>query len=233
MTKKQLSKKSSSLPAKKASIQLKVKKAPSSRAKPKKVPALSASKAKVLRNSSKKPASKVKFTLEKLVESVASLFSTTPKNIAAAIKIDHEALRSYLSLLKDTHADLGERRRAYTHFSALLKSHSTTEEDALYQFANKMADREIHIKIAEGFVEHHLANHLMARIEKASDPLEWSAHVNVLSEIIAHHLDEEERDLLPMIHRETSVAFDREMLELYLKLRVSNLKGETTKSKEA
>jgi hypothetical protein len=59
----------------------------------------------------------------------------------------------------------------------------------------------------------------MKRIENTSDATRWSAHVNVLSEIVDHHLKEEERDLLPLIHDEMDSELNAKMLKQYLNLR--------------
>jgi len=150
---------------------------------------------------------------------IFDFFSTRPKDITSAIKMDHRGLRHYLKLLKDTDGKMTERRRAYASFSALLKSHSNAEEKIVYEATFKLTGREMHIKVQEGYVEHHLANDLMKRIEKTNDPMEWSAHANVLSEIIEHHLKEEERDLLPLIKKAESAKLDQKMLNQFLAFR--------------
>ena len=114
---------------------------------------------------------------------------------------------------------MGERRRAYSQFSALLKSHTVAEEKIVYGTAEEFTGREMHVKIAEGFVEHHLADDLMSRIEKTRAPMEWSAHANVLSEIVEHHLKEEERDLLPLIRDSVPAETAEKMLSQFLALR--------------
>jgi hemerythrin-like domain-containing protein len=167
---------------------------------------------------------------DKVAEQVTSIFSTQPKDIVSAIKMDHEGLRNFMSLLKDTDKDLGERRRAYEQFSALLKSHTTAEENVVYARAEELTGREMHIKVAEGFVEHQLADDLMKRLEATTDPTEWSAHANVLSEIVEHHLDEEESDLLPLIDDATTEETDMEMLVSYMDARAQSQTKVTDKN---
>lgn len=153
-----------------------------------------------------------------VAEKVGKVFSTTT-DIVGSIKLDHDDLRNFIDQLKDTSLDMSERRRAYEQFSALLKSHTEAEEKAVYQVAIGMTGREMHIKIAEGFVEHRVADELMSRIEAARDPLEWSAHANVLAEVVEHHLKEEERDLLPLIRKTATVEQNMDMLAQYLDIR--------------
>lgn len=158
-------------------------------------------------------------SLDKVIEQIKNVFDSNPKDVVSAILMDHEGLRNFMSILKDTDREIGERRRAYEQFSTLLKSHTIAEEEIVYAKADELTGRELHIKIAEGYVEHHVADDLMKRIEATNDPLEWSAHANVLSEVVEHHLKEEERDLLPLIREKAPVNLDMEMLVEYLDTR--------------
>ncbi|MBC7386305.1 MAG: hemerythrin domain-containing protein [Cryobacterium sp.] len=154
--------------------------------------------------------------IKKAVSRVSHLFQDEPQDIADAIKQDHEALRNFLKLLKDTDEPMAKRRQAYSLFSDLLKSHSKIEESVVYAASDVYPGRELHIKIAEGYVEHQLATDLMNRIEKAKDAVTWSAHANVLSEIVEHHLKEEERDLLPLIRKAAKLDADQAMLHAFI-----------------
>jgi hemerythrin-like domain-containing protein len=168
--------------------------------------------------------------LGKLSEQVGNLFSNRPSDVVSAIKIDHQGLRNFLKILKNTDAEMSERRRAYDQFSSLLKSHSKVEEKVVYKTAVDLTGREMHLKVAEGFVEHQLADDLMARIERTTDSTEWSAHANVLSEIVEHHLKEEESDLLPLVRKAGNTKIQALMLENYLKLRRKTQSDVTSKN---
>lgn len=172
----------------------------------------------------------IKQSFEKIAEQITNLFKSRPKDTSAAIKMDHEALRNFLGLLKDTGRDMTERRRAYDAFSSLLKSHTKAEEQIIYKTADKMAGKEMHIKVAEGYVEHHVADDLMKRIEATSETLEWSAHANVLAEVVEHHLKEEERDLLPLIQKSATAKVDMDMLVDYLAVRAETQDKVTEKN---
>ena len=172
----------------------------------------------------------IKAGFDKVAEQVTNIFSMQPKDIVAAIEIDHDSLRQFMGLLKDTDKDMSERRRAYDQFSALLKSHTVAEENVVYARAQELTGREMHIKIAEGYVEHDLADDLMKRIEATADAMEWSAHANVLSEIVEHHLDEEERDLLPLIRKAASAQTDMDMLVDYMDVRAKSQEKVTDKN---
>ncbi len=143
---------------------------------------------------------------------------------------DHKALRNILDLLKDTDKKMSARRQAYKGFSALLKSHSSSEELAAYIPTKKLSGREMHLKVEEGYVEHQLAADMMKRMEATKDPIVWSAHANVLAENVEHHLKEEERDLLPLIRKSVSEKKNLAMLKKYKSLRRQTQKFVTAKN---
>ena len=173
---------------------------------------------------------RLKDTVDAVAEQLEGVFAISPKDIVAAVKEDHRALRNYLGTLKDTEQDMTDRRRAYAGFSALLKSHTVAEEKAVYAPTTKLAGREMHIKVAEGFVEHKLAEDIMKRLERATDPLAWSAHANVLAEIVEHHLKEEEKSLLPLIRKAATATENAAMLDKFMALRAASQKRVTAKN---
>ena len=158
-------------------------------------------------------------SLDAIVKRVEGLFSKEPKDIATAIKKDHEGLRNFIDVLKDGHRDIAERRRAYHLFSTLLKSHTLAEENAVYVPVEKLPKKDLKIEIAEGFVEHQVADDLMEKMSTITDAKTWAAHANVLAELVDHHLKEEEDELLPLIRQSASKELDQAMLAQYMELR--------------
>lgn len=161
----------------------------------------------------------VKTVVDKVAESADGLIAALQGDVITAIKEDHDSLRNYLSVLKSTDEPMQKRRKAYDDFSALLKSHTVAEENAVYKIGMTLPGQDMHIKFAQGFVEHQLADDLMARMEAADDAQVWSAHANVLAEIVEHHLKEEERDLLPKVRRAADLQTNMDMLTEFLSLR--------------
>lgn len=151
-----------------------------------------------------------------IADGVASVFQ---KDVVSALKQDHDGLRQYLSTLKDSKKPMAERRKAYAQFVPLLKSHSTAEENAVYKKAFTVANEDLKSEIAEGFVEHEVCNDIIRRMEDTSDELSWSAHANVLAEIVKHHLDEEEKELFPEIRKTASPELNMDMLTEFMSLR--------------
>lgn len=192
-------------------------------------------KTKTRKTRAKSPAAagvveRIKNEAFKLAEQWKGIFPAAPQDIVAAIEEDHKGLRNYLSILKDTGKDMTERRRAYAAFSALLKSHSKAEQTAVYVPTLKLPGHEMHIKVAEGYVEHFLADELMKKMARTKDALMWSAHANVLAETTEHHLKEEERDLLPLVRKTAPPEQNAQMLKKFVQLRKGSQKRVSKKN---
>jgi hemerythrin-like domain-containing protein len=172
----------------------------------------------------------VRTNINRITENVMDLFKSQPTDLISAIVQDHDGLRQYIAALKDTKRDMTERRRAYELFSSLLKSHTIAEEEAVYKPIEKNAKSNLVIRIEEGYVEHHVTTDIMTRMEKATDHMVWSAHANVLAEIIEHHLDEEEEKMFPLMRKQISKKLEADLIIQYLDLRASTQIKATSKN---
>ncbi|WP_413584962.1 hemerythrin domain-containing protein [Bdellovibrio sp. HCB274] len=154
--------------------------------------------------------------------------SKSENDIVDMILKDHEPLKQLIKIMKNTEKDLDERADAFAEFAPLLIAHSKPEEQSLYVFMKGNEDlRELGF---EGDVEHTLADQLVEEIMRTEDPDLWGARVKVLAELVEHHIEEEEEELLPEFRKESESA-DRERLgSLFLDLKVKLLErgGEET-----
>jgi hypothetical protein len=116
-------------------------------------------------------------------------------DIIKLILTDHIQLKRLVKILKNDGKPLGERQRAFQEFAPLLISHAKPEEQTLYM---ALKDQEkLRSEGFEGDVEHTLADQMVEEAKRATDTDLWSAKVKVLAELVAHHLIEEEQDILP------------------------------------
>lgn len=153
-----------------------------------------------------------------------------PTDLISAFKKDHDGLRQFIDVLKDTKHDMKERHRAYELFLALLKSHTEAEENAVYKAFESKSKLNLVLRIEDGFVEHQVAKAVMARMEKAKDSKVWIAHANVLAELVAHHLDEEEEQMFPKMRQQISRKLEAEAIMTYLQLHTKTQKKVTKKN---
>jgi len=116
---------------------------------------------------------------------------TVPKDAIALLKADHRQVEEWFEQFEtsrsdDKKADLARR------ICAALRVHTTIEEEIFYPaFLEAVGDKDIH---HEAEVEHAGAKSLIAQIEKSGPQDDYfDAKVKVLSEMIKHHVKEEEQ----------------------------------------
>ena len=131
----------------------------------------------------------------------------TPKNLPKsaegidAIELlteDHENVKAMF----EQYEGLGERamaskKKLATQICTELTKHATAEEEIFYP-AVRAAGKEQEDLVDEATVEHASAKDLIAQIMamEASEEL-FDAKVKVLSEMIEHHVKEEEEEMFP------------------------------------
>lgn len=114
-----------------------------------------------------------------------------PKDAIALLKLDHREVEGWFQEFEKTNSDKRKLDLA-TKICNALKVHTTIEEEIFYPaFLEATEDKDLH---HEAEVEHDGAKKLIAEIE-ASGPEDdyYDAKVKVLSEMIKHHVKEEEQ----------------------------------------
>ena len=151
------------------------------------------------------------------ISRLAHLTTSDVDDIVKAIKDDHQDLRKFGAVLKSEDATMSEKKEAYKKFSSLLKSHSKSEEQAVYNPCLKT--EELKSEVNEGFIEHGVADTLMKNIAATRNGDKWEAQVKVLAEVVEHHADEEEKEILPKLHEEFGDDQSKKMSHTFIHLR--------------
>ncbi|CAO3362544.1 hemerythrin domain-containing protein [Azospirillum melinis] len=122
---------------------------------------------------------------------MASKTTGTQADIFARIKTDHDTIRS---LLEKTEKANGSGRAVFEELQRELWAHSKVEEGVFYASLKKV--KEAKSETVEGLNEHHLINGLLDELNamKTTDS-GWKEKLQVLGELVRHHLDEEEEEL--------------------------------------
>ncbi len=122
---------------------------------------------------------------------MASKTTGTQADIFARIKTDHDTIRS---LLEKSEKANGSGRAVFEELQRELWAHSKVEEGVFYASLKKA--KEAKSETVEGLNEHHLINGLLDELNamKTTDS-GWKEKLQVLGELVRHHLDEEEEEL--------------------------------------
>ncbi|MBC7370800.1 MAG: hemerythrin domain-containing protein [Bdellovibrionaceae bacterium] len=148
----------------------------------------------------------------------ASAKSVEGQDIIKLILADHKPLKKLIKILKDSDKyDMNERQDAFEEFAPLLAIHAKPEEQTMYVFMKD--EEELREEGFEGDVEHMLADQLIEEIKRTEDEDLWSARVKVLAEIVEHHIEEEEEELLPDFKKHSEPEQRAELGAEYLQLK--------------
>lgn len=138
-------------------------------------------------------------------------------DIVKLILEDHKPLKKLIKILKDSDKDLSTREKAFDEFASLLTIHAKSEEEIVY--VHMKGEDELREEGFEGDVEHGLADQMVEEAKRTEDEDLWSARVKVLAELVEHHIEEEEDELLPDFKKHTELEERSEMGEQYLALK--------------
>ena len=135
---------------------------------------------------------------------------SSPDDIRAQLRGDHEGYLAELASLRGENDArrcknrLGELRRAWA-------IHALAEESVVYR-ALESAEAASHLDIHadERFIEHELIESLFDKLARnRPGTLEWHARLKVARELVARHIENEEKDVFRRLERQ----FDADALQ--------------------
>lgn len=132
------------------------------------------------------------------------------------IKKDHAAVeRLFVRFERASRAERSsEMKRLVRSLVKELSVHAAIEEQALYP-ALRRAGEDVEDAVLEALEEHHLVKLTLLELDAMSPKAErYPAKVSVLIENVRHHVQEEERALLPRLRRAMDAKARRDLGEL-------------------
>jgi len=117
------------------------------------------------------------------------------------LKNDHDEVRTLLGQLEETTSrGVKKRTELVSRIAALLKAHTTIEEEIFYPAFKSAGEKSDDDKMYfEALEEHRAAGELvlpdLLGTEVASE--KFSGRAKVLKELVEHHANEEEKEMFP------------------------------------
>lgn len=143
-------------------------------------------------------------------------------DIVEFILEDHKPLKELIKIMKDSEKkSLEERFQAFEEFAPTLIAHAKPEEETLYNFMKQ--EKELREHGFEGEAEHEIADQLVEEIKRVTDPDKRSAKIKVLAELVEHHIEEEETELLPDFKKESEKQDRAELGNRFMELKLKYL----------
>lgn len=116
--------------------------------------------------------------------------STEPSDAIALLKADHRAVEELFAQYEDA-SGKAQKAKLAQQICLELSIHTTIEEELLYPACRGEVEEDL---VDEAYVEHDGAKMLIAELMNGSpDEDFYDAKVKVLSEMIKHHVKEEEQ----------------------------------------
>ena len=126
--------------------------------------------------------------------------SSKSQDAIALLKEDHRTVEKLFKDFEDAKGE-GRKEKLARRICLELTVHTMIEEEIFYPACEgKLEDEDL---LKEAYVEHDSAKLLIAEIEAGSGQSDefFDAKVQVLSEQIDHHVEEEEKELFPEVKK--------------------------------
>ena len=96
----------------------------------------------------------------------------------------------------------GERHRVLDEITDKLEAHMTIEETIFYPAVRELDTKKTEEMVPEAYEEHHVVKLVLAELPDVDvEDEQFEAKVTVLSELIEHHVEEEETEMFKVAEK--------------------------------
>jgi hemerythrin superfamily protein len=124
---------------------------------------------------------------------------TKSQDAIALLKEDHRAVEKLFKEFESARGE-GRKQKLAKQICLELTVHTMIEEEIFYPACDGKVEEDL---LKEAYVEHDAAKLLVAEIDGADGQSDdfFDAKVQVLSEQVEHHIEEEEKELFPQVRK--------------------------------
>jgi hemerythrin superfamily protein len=117
------------------------------------------------------------------------------------LKKQHREVKKLFKELED--ADGARRRRELLNeIVARLEAHTLVEEEMFYPAVRRVQSRKAEEMVLEAYEEHHVVKLVLAELPRVDlEDERFQARMTVLSELIEHHVEEEEKAMFALAQK--------------------------------
>jgi hemerythrin superfamily protein len=117
------------------------------------------------------------------------------------LKKQHREVKGLFKKMEKTE-DARGRRQLMEQISQALQLHTRLEEEIFYPAVQGLETRKAEEMVAEAFEEHHVVDLLLNELPGVDPEDErFEAKMTVLSELVEHHIEEEEGEMFKLAQR--------------------------------
>ena len=144
------------------------------------------------------------------------------------LKKQHRQVKALFKKVENTENANG-RRQLMEEIAEELKMHTRIEEEIFYPAVREIGSSKAEEMIDESFEEHHVVDLVLAELPKVDPEDErFAAKMTVLSELVQHHVEEEEGEMFPMAEKKLGKERINE-----LGMEMEQMAGSGTRSRRA
>ncbi len=117
------------------------------------------------------------------------------------LKKQHKEVKSLFKKIEKT--ENGRvRRQLLDEIATALHGHTVIEEEMFYPAVRGLATQKAEEMVLEAFEEHHVVKLVLAELPKVNtEDDRFEAKMTVLSELVEHHADEEEKEMFKLAQK--------------------------------
>ena len=117
------------------------------------------------------------------------------------LKKQHREVKAMFKKMENTENARG-RKQLLEEITAALELHTRLEEEIFYPAVRGLETRKAEEMVAEALEEHHVVDLVLKDLPKVDPEDErFEAKMTVLSELVEHHADEEEKEMFKTAQR--------------------------------
>jgi len=117
------------------------------------------------------------------------------------LKRQHKEVKSLFKKLESTD-NPRMRRQLMTEIARNLEGHTAIEEEIFYPAVRELESQKAEEMVLEAYEEHHVVKLVLAELPQVNPEDErFEAKMTVLSELIEHHVQEEEKEMFKLAQK--------------------------------
>jgi hemerythrin superfamily protein len=119
-------------------------------------------------------------------------------NAMDLLKRQHKEVRGMFKKIEKTENGR-QRRQLMDQIATALEGHTTIEEEMFYPAVRELESKKAEEMVNEAFEEHHVVKLVLQELPKVeTDDERFEAKMTVLSELVEHHVEEEEKEMFKL-----------------------------------
>ena len=114
------------------------------------------------------------------------------------LKKQHKEVKGLFKKIEKA-GDTRQRRQLMNEITTALEAHTAIEEELFYPAVKELGTKKAEEMVGEAFEEHHVVKLVLADLPNvAPDDERFEAKMTVLSELVEHHVEEEEIEMFKL-----------------------------------